>query len=254
MGIRSKISARKAHFKKLGKDGVRFLNDRGKKSQGEEIEFNVKGYSNSFTLRNKTSDIPTFYQCIYNEEYNLELNFNPKVIIDLGANIGLTTVFFKKKFPNAKIISVEPESSNFSLLKKNTKNLDDIVLIQGGIWKRSTNLLIEDNGYGHYGYTVKEINEPSEDSIPAYGIKDIVDKEKIDSIDILKIDIEGSEKELFQENFEHWLPMVKVLIIELHDRMKPGCAQSFFKVMSDYNFTFTIKGENIICYFNKPEK
>jgi FkbM family methyltransferase len=252
MGIRSKISARKAHYKKLGKDGVRFLNERGSKKEGEMIEINVLDYLNKFHLRNKTSDIPTFYQCIYNEEYNIDIDFTPKVIFDLGANIGLTTVFFKKQFPDAKIISVEPEDSNYNLLEKNTKNLCDISLYKAGIWNKSTNLLIEDNGLGHYGYTVKESKEETKESIPALGIHDIMVKENVESIDILKIDIEGSEKELFEENFESWLPKVKILIVELHDRMKPNCAKTFFKAMSDHDFTFTMKGENIVCYFNKP--
>jgi len=69
----------------------------------------------------------------------------------------------------------------------------------------------------------------------------------VDHIDILKIDIESSEKELFEENFEKWLPKVKVVIIELHDRMKEGCTRSFFKAMVNYKFTMTHKGENIVC-------
>ena len=65
-------------------------------------------------------------------------------------------------------------------------------------------------------------------------------------IDILKLDIEGSEKELFETNFEDWLPKTKILIIELHDAMKTGCSKSVFNAISKYDFSFSIKGENII--------
>lgn len=250
MGLRSKISARKAHYKKLGKDGIRFLNERNSKPEGATIQIGVTDYKNQFFLRNKTSDIPTFYQCIYNEEYNIDLDFTPEVIFDLGANIGLTTAFFKKKYPDSKIIAVEPESSNFEILKKNTNTLSDIHLYKAGIWNKSTNLLIEDKGYGHYGYTVKEIQEATNDSIPAIGISEIMNELNVEKIDILKIDIEGSEKELFEKNYENWLPKVKILIIELHDRMKPECAKTVFKALIKYNFIFTMKGENIVCYLD----
>ena len=63
-------------------------------------------------------------------------------------------------------------------------------------------------------------------------------------IDIMKIDIEGSEKELFESNYESWLPKVKTLIIELHDHMRKGAA------LSKYNFSLAVKGEDIVCFFN----
>jgi FkbM family methyltransferase len=250
MGIRSKISARKAHLIKLGKDGIRFLNERNSKPQGEIIKFKVKDYKNTFSLRNKTSDIATFYQCIYNEEYCIDIDFEPQTIIDLGANIGLTTAFFKKKYPNSKIICVEPETSNFELLKKNLKDLPNIHFYNTGVWNKSTNLIIEDKGLGHYGYTVKESETESTNSFKAIGISEIIDEHNLEKIDILKVDIEGSEKELFSNNFEQWLPKVRVLIIELHDRMKPNCAKTVFDALNKYNYTFTIKGENIVCYMD----
>ena len=65
-------------------------------------------------------------------------------------------------------------------------------------------------------------------------------------IDVLKLDIEGSEKEVFEENFEKWLPLTKVLIIELHDEMKKGCSRAVFNAMNKFDFSFDTKGENII--------
>lgn len=157
MGIRSRINARRVHYAKLGKDGPKFLNQRRSAAEGEVISIGVNGYKNTFHLRNKTSDIATFYQCIFNAEYDIKIDFEPKVIVDLGANIGLTSTFFKKRFPQAKIIAVEPESSNFEIMQKNTAGLDNVSLHQAGVWSKSAHLLVEDKGYGHYGFTVKEV-------------------------------------------------------------------------------------------------
>ena len=68
-----------------------------------------------------------------------------------------------------------------------------------------------------------------------------------DEIDILKLDIEGAEKEVFTSNYHRWLPKTRILIVELHDRMKAGCSSAFIKAMADYNFTIHPKGENFLC-------
>ena len=71
---------------------------------------------------------------------------------------------------------------------------------------------------------------------------------QLTQIDILKIDIETSEKQLFSENYSEWLPKVKVIIIELHDRMDAGCAKSFFTAINNCytNYTYSTLGENVI--------
>jgi hypothetical protein len=65
-------------------------------------------------------------------------------------------------------------------------------------------------------------------------------------IDILKIDIEGSEMELFHSNYENWLPRTKMILIELHERLLPGSSESFYKTLSQYNHSTSKLGENLI--------
>ena len=235
------------YYGKFGFQGITFLFKKHFK-QNQTITFSNSEYSHPIFLRNNTSDIPTFLQVIINQDYLMNYNFEPKVIIDCGANIGLGTVYFKNKYPNAKIISIEPEQSNFELLLKNTKKYNNVYCLKGGIWKKSTNLLIKDVGLGNWGFMIEESNTSSKDSIKAYTIDDLIKQFDIDHIDILKVDIEGSEKELFECNYEKWLPKTKVLIIELHDRMRQGCSKSFFKALSNYNFSISHKGENIYVF------
>ena len=65
-------------------------------------------------------------------------------------------------------------------------------------------------------------------------------------IDIIKIDIEGSEKEVFAIHTDLWLPKTKTLIIELHDRIVPGCSKTVFKQISKYDFSMEIMGQNLL--------
>lgn len=237
------------YHKKFGFQGIVFLLKKQYK-QNQTFTFSHSEYSQPIFLRNNTSDIPTFMQVIFNQDYLMDYNFEPKVIFDCGANIGLGTVYFKNKFPDAKIISIEPEQSNFELLLKNTKEYSNVFCLKGGIWSKSTNLVIKDVGLGNWGFMIEEFDTSTKDSIKSYTIDDIMKQFDIDQIDILKIDIEGSEKELFESNYEEWLPKTKVLIVELHDRLRKGCSKSFYKALSNYDFSTTHRGENIYVFMN----
>jgi FkbM family methyltransferase len=216
------------------------------------IEFNHSKFPYPILLRNGTSDILTFRQVFFDEEYQMENIDEPHVIIDCGANIGLSTVYFKNKYPNSTIIAIEPEYNNFELLVNNTIKYNDIHCIEGGIWNKSTNLEIRDIGLGNWGFIIEESELVTKNSISAFTIDDIITKFKIEKIDILKIDIEGSEKELFSSNFERWLPKTRVIIIELHDRLKEGCSKSLFSALSNFNYSISFRGENLYIYLNNP--
>jgi hypothetical protein len=73
-------------------------------------------------------------------------------------------------------------------------------------------------------------------------------KSGLQTIDILKLDIEGAEKELFRAGFESWLPNTRLLIVELHDRMVPGCSKALFEAVSKYDFDCETRWENLIFY------
>ena len=205
------------------------------------------------SLRPDTSDYDVFYQLFSKSEYDLpiSIDFEPKLIIDAGANIGLAAVYFKNKFPDSMIISIEPDSGNFQMLQKNTKPYSNVFLEKAGLWNKETYITVEDTyGLGAHGMIVKENDSPVENSLKAVTIDSLLKKYDLTGqrIDILKVDIETSEKYFFASNYESWLPNTKMLIVELHDIIEKGCAQSFFSAIckSLENFSFHMKGENVI--------
>lgn len=203
------------------------------------------------TLRSKTSDIPTFYHIFFYDHYKINLKFQPETIIDAGANIGLATIYFANKYPKSKIISIEPENSNFKMLEKNILNYPNVKAIKKALSNLSNQVLnIVDKGYGKWGF-ITELKEESSgynltNCIETVTIEDIMKEENFKIIDILKIDIEGAEKELFESNTLFWLPRTRCIIIELHDWMKKGCSKSVFEAITKYNFSFSLKGENLV--------
>lgn len=179
----------------------------------------------------------------YMEEFYVR---QPKNIIDAGGNIGLAAIFYATQYPDAQIVTIEPDADNFYLLCENTKPYSNIKAIRGAVWDKATELCISnrqravwDDGTLNAGkYIVGEDEIDGETFVPAYTIDNIMESYDMDKIDILKMDVEGAEREIFAGIYEKWLPKVKILILEHHDFYKPGAAKSVFKAISHYDFHF----------------
>lgn len=220
--------------------------------RGEYVRVELPGYPDSILLRRNSSDFDVLYEIMFRKEYEFrsDLDFVPKVIVDCGANIGLASLFFKNKYPKARVISIEPDADNFKLLSENMKNKDN--LLHAAIWNTDTSLEVLDESAASWGYEFVETKNSSNTAVKAYSMKSVMEKFQLDYIDILKLDVEGSEKEIFESDYHYWLSQTKVLIIELHDRNRVGCSQSVLSALSKYEFSMDIKGENLICFMNHP--
>ncbi len=205
-------------------------------------------------LRNGTSDIPVFREIFLEKEYDVKIPHAVKYIIDGGANIGVSTLYFKIKFPNATIVAIEPEQENFDLLVKNTLSYNNIICLHAGIWFETTKVLVKKSDtFGEWGFQVEPISNDSSEGIQSYSIDDLIRNYNIPIIDILKLDIEGAERVLFESNNpEKWLNKCKLIIIELHDFIEQGTSKVFFERLdkcvhydcyrSGENTVVTIKG------------
>lgn len=211
----------------------------------------LPGYQQPIHYRPGTADLTTFREIFLREAYSLELpaSIQPKVIIDAGANIGFTSLFFANLYPDATILSLEPEQGNFELLQKNVGSHANIKAIRAALWYENGAIEIADRGFGLRGFMVEQ-RAGAHSTIPAVTLQSLLQQHAITSVDILKIDIEGSEKEVFSGDTS-WLAITKCLVIELHDRMKPGCSEAVFKAMGRHQFSKTIKGENLVFINNQ---
>ncbi len=234
------------HYLRFGFHGILMYFQLAFKSKKSFIAIKLSEFKHSIFLRNQTSDIKTFYQVLFYSEYDLPFMTDPKIIIDLGANNGMASIFFLNKYPDAKVIAVEPEYENYRMLRENTENYNNFFSYNKGIWNRPANLEIIKSDLGNWAFFVKESELKTETTIDAITIRQIMDDHNISQIDILKIDIEGSEVELFSRNFEEWLGITKYIIIELHDWMRAGCAKQVFSALINYEFKLSIRKENLI--------
>jgi FkbM family methyltransferase len=209
-------------------------------------ELRAASYKNSFHLRPNTSDYYTFDQVFLRDQYNIKIAFSPKTIIDAGANIGLAAVYFSHRYPNASIIAIEPSKENFEQVQKNIAGYTQVKAICSGVWNKDAYLSIINTDGVKNAFMVAETTPDNPMAVPAISIETIMRNEGWDTIDIVKMDIEGSEKEVFESGYEYWLPKTRMLIIELHDNMKKGTSKSLFTAISKYDFTFDMRDENLI--------
>ncbi|WP_347474124.1 FkbM family methyltransferase [Acinetobacter thermotolerans] len=197
-------------------------------------------------IRMPSSDIWVLKQVFFDEEYKFKTINTPNVIVDAGANVGYASIYFSQLFPNAKILAIEPENSNYQVLCENVRKYKNIIPIQAAIWSENTKLNICDEGLGEWGFmtfSVDDSQKKVEHLVDAYSVESLIEKYDLNKIDILKIDIEGAEKEVFEDTSK-WISHVDALIVELHDRMKDGCSRSFYSNTPGFNNEWT-RGENV---------
>lgn len=197
-------------------------------------------------LRPNTSDREVFDQIFLSREYELAIPFVPKMIIDGGANIGLTSVFLANKYKGATILAIEPERSNFRALVQNASPYENIIPIRAALWHEKTQLQIRDVGTGEWGFVVGSKGNRNLEPTETITIQEVLEQFELSTIDLLKIDIEGAEKELFSSNYETWLPKVRCIVIELHDNLKPGTSKSVFRTLDRYHFSFSLQNGSMV--------
>lgn len=214
-------------------------------------EFTKKwdGSEHAINLRLPGVDVYTYEQIFIDEEYKFETAYAPKNIIDAGANIGLTAIYLTNKYPNARIIAIEPESSNFALLKANVAAYPNITPIQAALWDKNEKINLVDPGLGEWGYMTEGTDEAEKieadmrHAVDALTVDKIMEMFNLDHVDILKVDIEGAEKEVFADT-SAWIGKVDAIIAELHERMKAGANRSFYNGSNGFSLEWQ-RGENV---------
>jgi FkbM family methyltransferase len=214
---------------------------------GRLSKIKIPGIKTPVFLRTQTTDVAMFDQAFLHDDYAIEFSFEPEFIIDAGANVGLFSILMKNRYPGAKVICIEPDKDNCEVLKKNLSSYNNVEIVQAGLWNSITKLTVLDKyKAGHSALVVEEDNVKGD--IPAVTIDSLIQAYGREQVDVLKIDIETSEKELFLKNYEHWLPKVRMIIIELHDWLKPDCSRVFFEAINKTfkSYTYSVCGENTV--------
>lgn len=176
----------------------------------------------TLTVRcNGGSDAFIFSEVFEHRYYDFDLPSTPITVLDLGANMGLTTLFFARKYPGAKIACVEPMPNNLALLRKNLEQNGVQAEIVGKAISVNDLPVVMETALNDYGHKVSNPDQgvrPGSNTIGVDGISvpTLLDELNWGRVNLLKIDIEGYEGVLLRERCE-WLQRVDALCIECHE-------------------------------------
>lgn len=187
-------------------------------------------------LRLRTSDVSLYHDILLHGAYDLDLSqLRPRTIVDVGANIGIASVYYANKYPGATIVAVEPEESNYAALLQNVAPYPNVIPVNAALWKVDGEVGLgpgpEDRvGFSKWGFQVTE-NERVH-RVRCITMRSLMAEANIDAIDLLKVDVEGAEKEIFETC--DWIDKVQTMVVETHDRLKPGCSAAVSSVTQDF--------------------
>lgn len=211
--------------------------------------------------RDNASDLMAIEQCFSQQQYDMPIGAHGVLIesiyqeivasgrqpllIDCGANIGCSVLWFHARYPKAHIVAIEPAPDNFEILSANCNGLD-VDLRQAGVAAADGTSRLSDPGGGGMGYRTLEDGEGPE--IAMVSIQTVLASKPASRYVpfLLKIDIEGAEKSLFNDEAAA-LADFPLIILEPHDWLLPGqlSSQAFFRFHVKAGREFCMKQENV---------
>jgi FkbM family methyltransferase len=166
-----------------------------------------------------------FEEVFLNQQYEFDFTTNHPHIIDAGANIGLTTLYYKFLYPASTIICFEPDRASFALLQKNIEGngIKGVELHQAALSNATGKLTLHvrrDIEGGDIGASVSQsyrsqyhdLSLIDDEIVKAVKLSTYLKKQPID---LLKMDIEGAESLVLPE-IADYLPKIPALIMEFH--------------------------------------
>jgi FkbM family methyltransferase len=216
------------------------------------------GSTEPMTLRSKhaayplwcrpgTTDSKVFYQIFILREYAcLDDVRNPALIIDCGANVGYSSAYFLSRFPEAKLIAVEPDAENAKVLDRNLRPFGDrATIVRSAVWSHAAGLVIDQGaGEGAWAIRARECLPGEPASFHGTTVGALLEESGERSISLLKMDIEGAEAVVFSRDFQGWLSRTEAIVIELHGEEN---RRLFASVMAEQPFAISRHSELTVC-------
>jgi FkbM family methyltransferase len=205
---------------------------------------------NPLYFRCGSSDLANFDQIFGQEEFALPLARPPARVLDLGAYVGYAAVYLAHRFPAAEIVCVEPAAPNFKVLTLNTAPYPRIRRLNGAVWSKPATLAVSGHELGDWG--VHFAAAPGDCGTQAWSIDEILSMSGWDRADLIKCDIEGSEREVFADRAARWHQDALCVTVETHDEWIPGCLATVEACFDPARFERSRSGE--LAVFTRREQ
>jgi FkbM family methyltransferase len=204
-----------------------------------------------------SSDLQVFEEIFVDDVYaGLRDLREPAVILDLGANIGLSSAYFLSAFPGTRVIAVEPDERNLAVCRANLAAYGErATVMAGAVWRSCGRLRLVRGEFGDGREWATQVAEESDGvsaagAVTAWDMPALIALNRAASIDLLKVNIERAELAVFGPGSAVWLARVRNICIELHG---PECEAAFFGALSGFEYDLLRTGEWTICRNLRPK-
>ena len=214
-------------------------------------------------VRPENSDLFVLSQVFGSEEYRISPDYLvalrrtaaawqaegiKPVVVDAGANIGYSALYFAALFPGACVLAVEPDETSFKLLVLHTRANPDIRPVYAALWSHERGLELRTRPEGAWGSRMAEGA-----GTPSRRLDELVASVPNGRLLILKLDIEGAEREVVA-SCPDLVAEAKCILVEPHDFMSPGsnCLAPLYKIAAGRKFDTILSGENLLLFATEP--
>jgi FkbM family methyltransferase len=184
-------------------------------------------------------DALIFKETVINDCYQLTSLKDPQVIVDIGAAYGDFSWYAKKLHPSAQVIAYEPDPFHTALLNKNIVPLGCMVKQEAVGGSGQIEMILHSDHTQSSAHTVKGISPVSTHQVTSVTLHDAL--KEYDSIDLVKIDCEGAEKEIFDHTNPEIFSKIKRFSIEYHEFVVPGIRDQIVKLLKKQGYAVEIK-------------
>lgn len=184
-----------------------------------EIRIATNNGIRTVSLRENGSDIFTFYEIFVKQVYKRALPLRDgSTAVDLGANIGMTSLWLATQAPGVRVVAVEPEESNIALLRRNVAE-DDVVVVHAAMAAQPGKVTLQIGSPSAHrigGLTDQPHGQTASQEVDAVDPDELVARYALETIDVLKVDIEGAEEEVFSTSWA-LVDRAQLILMEVHD-------------------------------------
>ena len=207
-----------ALWREVGVAGVRAIRAAERDANRDALTtVSARSLRHPFTVRHGTTDVGEFVFTVCRGMYARGLPPRAHAVLDLGAHIGDTGAWFLSRFPEATVVSVEPDRDNYAMAARNLALYGArSLLIQAAIWHEDGDVSVRANRDWPSGSHVSA--DLGGDRVRAISIATLLREQGIADLAVLKCDIEGAEAAVFAADPDPWLSRTGVLAIEIHSR------------------------------------
>jgi FkbM family methyltransferase len=180
-----------------------------------------------------TSELRVIREMFVLEEYDLPATVQPSAIVDLGSNAGLSVLFFKNRYPDARILAVEPVPHVFERLRHNTAHLPGVTLVNAAVTDHNGPVALHTGAKSWTAAQAPHVLRPERLEVNGITLDTLLERNGFGDMDLLKMDIEGAEVQVLSSS--QAARRCRMLVFEFHQEHSPGTVWDLLESLPDHH-------------------